>query len=222
MGLMKKKVEIKSKKVPGGIYLVLDPALETSILMDRLKRSLENGIDLLQIWNHWPEEFSEYDKITLADEIAELAGNYSVPVLINDDWKLLNSTRLDGVHFDEIPPDFEKVRSQLDENTLVGITCSNNLDVVKWAIEQGADYISFCAMFPSASAGACEIVKPETVQKAREVCSLPIFVSGGITPKNLGELLPLGIDGIAVISGILSSDSPGKAISEYKKILQKK
>lgn len=217
---MMKHTKTKAQQITGGIYLVLDPSMKRIKLMDRLRQSLESGVDLLQIWNHWPKGFSKTDKEALADEICELAREYSVPVLINEDWKLLGSTRLDGVHFDSIPSNIDHVQSQLDDTALMGITCSNNLDVVKWAVEHSADYISFCSMFPSVSAGACEIVKPETVKKARELSSLPLFVSGGITPKNLGKLLHLGIDGVAVISGILNSDKPDEAIADYKRVLQ--
>lgn len=211
-----------SHKITGGVYLVLDPAMEREKLMDTLHQALKGGVQVLQIWNHWPSNFTMKQKAELTDKIVNLAEEYGAPVLINEEWELLKTTRLHGLHFDKIPPDISHIKTSLSRPFLLGVTCSNNLDVIEWANRHQADYISFCSMFPSVSAGNCEIVRPETVQKARERTRLPLFVSGGVTPQNLRELTSLGINGVAVISGILGSESPEKTTANYKKALHNK
>lgn len=213
------KAKQNKRERPAGIYLVIDPSLERSELLKRLKQALDGGIDLLQIWNHWPEGFSHQEKLGLIDEICRLASGYATPVLINDAWELLQeSPLLDGVHFDDVPSagTVQQIRSESDQELLIGITCTNNLDQVQNAASEGFDYISFCAMFPSASAGDCEIVTPDTVRSARQLTSLPLFASGGITPGNLPQLTDLGLDGVAIISGIMSADSPEAAVRQYR------
>lgn len=154
--------------------------------------------------------------------ILALAAEYDVPVLVNEEWQLLKTTALHGVHFDTVPNHFDNIRKEIGRDFICGITCSNDLGVIEWADENRLDYISFCAMFPSPSVDNCPIVRPETVQKAREITSLPLFLSGGITLDNLGTLDNLDFDGVAVISGILKSDNPGKAASEIQQALNKK
>lgn len=216
---MMKKTEYATYKITGGVYLVVDPAKNRTRLMSSLRQALENGVKVLQIWNHWPPDFSTEEKKVLSNEIVDLAEDFGVPVLINEEWELLKTTRLHGVHFDELPADIDRIKKELNRSILLGVTCSNNLEIIDWANRHQADYISFCSMFPSVSAGSCEIVRPETVQKARERTQLPLFVSGGVTPQNLRGLIKLGIHGVAVISGILSSESPDKATLEYKQAL---
>ncbi|MEX2600744.1 MAG: thiamine phosphate synthase [Balneolaceae bacterium] len=231
--------------VRGGICLVLDPARPRTELLDRLGRALDGGVKIVQVWNRWPEEFGRQEKEELIRKVLQIVYDRSrrtgrgrpgtvdverenrntekgekIPVLINEEWELLRTTALDGVHFDGIPADLSKIRNEIGREFLFGITCGNDLKTVVWAEENGADYISFCAMFPSVSAGECEIVKPETVRRAREITRLPLFVSGGITTENLPGLRDLGIDGVAVISGILNSDSPEEAAHTYQQILQ--
>jgi len=215
------KARHQKRERPAGIYLVIDPSLERSELLKRLKQALEGGIDLLQIWNHWPDGFSHQEKLGLIDEICRLASGYATPVLINDAWELLQESPLDGVHFDDIPSagTVQKIRSESNQELLIGITCTNNLDQVQNAASEGFDYISFCAMFPSASAGDCEIVTPDTVRSARQLSPLPLFASGGITPHNLPQLTGLGLDGVAIISGIMSADSPEAAVRQYRSTL---
>ena len=208
------------KEITGGIYLVLDPSIHRTELLEKLEQALKGGVGIVQIWNHWPESFSQSNKKRLIEEILNLTKMYSAPVLINDDWKLLKETELDGVHFDEIPEDFDRIRDDIQREFISGITCSNDLEVIQWADVHVFDYISFCSMFPSNSVDSCEIVRPETVKKSRRITDLPLFVSGGITPGNLSDLEGLDFQGVAVISGILSSDSPRESVYEYKQKLK--
>lgn len=212
-------MNISEKYKLNGVYLVVDPAVERSELLDKVEQALEGGVGILQIWNHWPDEMNIRGKADLIDSVLELASNYNVPVLINDEWELLKSTPLNGVHFDEIPADFEQIKSEIERDFITGITCSNDLEIVKWADENGIDYVSFCAMFPSPSVGSCEIVRPETVRQARELTDLPLFLSGGITPEKIGELAELDFNGVAVISGILNADEPRNVTNNYKQAL---
>lgn len=205
-----------------GIYLVVDPAMDHATIFDKVTQALDAGIDILQIWNHWPDGMQQADKEQLVTYLVESATDYNVPVLINEEWELLKSTKLDGVHFDAVPDDFELIRREIGRDFIAGITCSNDLDVVRWADRHGLDYISFCAMFPSPSVSSCEIVRPETVQKAREQTELPLFLSGGITPNKIdGELNELDFNGVAVISGILNANAPDRRTTEYKQAISK-
>lgn len=205
-----------------GVYLVVDPAMDRAELLNKVEQALQGGVEILQIWNHWPGGITHSGKEQLVGSILEIAGDYDVPVLINEEWELLKTTRLHGVHFDAVPDDLEAIRRAAGRAFIAGVTCSNDLQVVRRAEEAGMDYISFCAMFPSPSVDSCEIVQPETVKKARELTSLPLFVSGGITLDNLRELEELDISGVAVISGILNADVPRDSALAYRRALEKR
>ncbi len=200
---------------------MLNPVMDRNLLLEKLEHALKGGVEIVQIWNNWPDSFSADNKKDLISDITEISLRFDAAVLINEEWELLKETDLDGVHFDEIPENFNSIKSEIKRDFITGITCGNDLNIIQQAIEKGADYISFCAMFPSASVSNCEIVWPETVRKARQMTQLPLFVSGGITPENLRDLKDLNIDGAAVISGIMNSDSPKKSALDYKITLKK-
>ncbi len=208
----------KPYHITGGIYLVLDPAMETQLLLNKLANALAGGLQVVQIWNNWQPRT---DKLALIAEIYQLCHAYHVPVLINEEWELLAQTSyLQGVHFDAIPPNIAAIRRATGKPFIAGITCSGNLDTVAWAHEHHFSYVSFCAMFPSISAGSCDIVMPETVKAARSITGMPIFVSGGITPENITALKKLTpFDGVAVISGILSAENPQQQVKQYQNAL---
>lgn len=202
-----------------GIYLVVDPAMEHAKLFPRVRSALEGGAGILQVWNHWPDDTITSGKEQFIDRILQLAGDYNVPVLINEEWKLLVSTGLDGIHFDKVPEDFGRIRKAIGRPFIAGLTCGDDLQKVKWAEEHDLDYISFCAMFPSSSVSNCPIVRPETVRRARRITDKPLFLSGGITPDKIEELGGLDFDGVAVISGILKDDHPRQKTADYRKAL---
>lgn len=206
----------KKKTISGGLYLVLDPAKDISVVIDKLKQALEGGTEIVQIWNNWRGDHSSTAKEQIIKAVVMEARKYEAPVLINEEWQLLKRTDLDGVHFDAFPDDIERIREEVNRDFIVGVTCSNDLEVVRKAAAHSLDYVSFCAMFPSTSVDSCDIVHPETVKKAREMINMPLFLSGGITSHNMEQLRDLDFDGVAVISGILSAEAPAEAAAQYK------
>lgn len=211
----------KYKPITGGVYLVLDPSMDKPLLLQKVREALDGGASVLQIWNNWPTGYTYSDKLLLIQELVDLAAAYQVPVLVNEEWQLLKDTELAGVHFDSIPEDFESIKAAVGRDFICGITCSNNLEVVRWAEERQLDYVSFCAVFPSPSAGNCELVQPDTIRQVRKITQLPLFLSGGITTENIDKLKELDFNGVAVISGILNATSAQKSAAAYKEALNK-
>ena len=204
-----------------GIYLVLDPALKREVLIPKLQEALEAGINLVQLWNHWPPKATHEEKRKLIEEVISIALPFDVPVLINKEWAWLRHTNLHGVHFDSIPKGLEQIKQVIGRNFITGLTCGNTPEQIRWAEAQQIDYISFCSMFPSSSVDTCEIVRPGSVLKARKITQIPIFLSGGIHPDNIDKLSHLDFQGLAVISGIMNTASVNNSIRAYKKALEK-
>lgn len=204
-----------------GVYLVVDPTMPAKVLLDRLEEAMAAGVSMVQIWDHWPSGFSEQEQLDLCVQVKSVGVRYGVRVLMNENYRLALVAGLDGVHFDRIPEDWPLVGPALN-NYLVGITCGNNLEVVRWAENQQVDYLSFCAMFPSGSVDTCELVNPEMVRKARKLTGMPIFLSGGMNVPNILRLQDLDFQGVAVISGIMSASVVAEAVKEYKEVLNQK
>lgn len=204
------------RKIKGGVYVVIDPVLGIDYILPAIEQAIEGGADVLQLWNNWKSDQNKHEFIEAVCRVAHAA---NIPVLINEEWQLLRTTELDGVHFDTIPANFDAIRQNIERPFICGITCGNNLTVIKWATDNNLDYISFCSMFPSPSAGVCEIVMKETVMQARQLTSLPIFLSGGITLNNIDELTNTGMNGIAVISAIIKAENPQTATKAFKEKL---
>ncbi len=199
-----------------GLYLVVDTTIPEDRLLAVLRRAAAGGVNIVQIWGNWERR---EDALALSGRIVALAREHGQRVLINKDPALAREVDADGVHFDDPRMTPDEARAVMGAGRLVGYTCGNDIDRVEWAQQQGADYISFCSIFPSPSVDECEIVPLTMVRAAKERVRIPVFASGGITPDNVGAVLDAGADGIAVISAILKADDPEAAARTFADIL---
>lgn len=209
----------KKQTIGKGIYLVVDPSMEKKQLLTKLQQAVKQHIVAVQVWDNL--EYVENTDELLANIIVTCK-QAEVPVLINNRWELLLKLDFDGIHFDAIPENIDLIKSKLGYEIITGITCNNDLSVVQWANDHELDYISFCSMFPSPTANSCELVSFETVRRTPSITSLPIFLAGGIRPGNIGELKTLDYSGVAVVSGVMSSDNPAEAINLYHEKLNER
>lgn len=204
------------KKIKPGVYIVVNPAQDKKEVLHRLTQLKDEEISAIQVWNNPDVEKMDEE---LIDGIIHLFKG-STPVLINNQWEMLKTHAFDGVHFDTIPDNYDEIISEVNRDFIKGVTLGNELDVVRKAEELNFDYLSFCSMFPSQTTDSCEIVRPETVKKCREMTGMPLFLAGGIRPDNVNLLSDLSFQGIAVISGIMSAESPKEALKEYQNQLK--
>jgi len=205
------------KQIHGGVYLVVDPQAVNPRGLQQIRLALESGLAVIQLWNNWKQITAKAEIVQL---VTDLAKPYNVPVLLNENWELLTETDADGIHFDLPSDNLTLIRTAVGRSIITGITCGNNLETVQYAIDQEMDYISFCSVFPSGTANSCEWVKPATIAAARALTRMPIFAAGGITAENLQQLLPTGLDGIAVVNSIMKADDPKAVTTTFNQILQ--
>lgn len=203
----------------GRLYLVIDPIIGMKEILPRVKAALEGGVEIIQIWNHWSENQSKEELIF---SICTLAHAHHVPVIIHEHWQWLNTLPIDGVHLDTIPDNFDDIKRSINRPFLMGITCGNEEDKIQWAIENKLDYISFCSMFPSSTANSCELVRPEIVKNICDKNVIQVYVAGGVTVENTPSMMQLGVDGVAVVSGIMGAANPKQATELFKQALELK
>ena len=187
-------------------------------LLDVVEKALKGGVDILQLLTAGQKQSKPLE---LAKKLLGLANGYNVPLIINNDIQLAKEVGAHGVHMDRyavIPAD---VRKAVGEQSIVGYTVGNDLERVRWAETVGADYVSFCAVFPTTSATQCEIIPLRTIRSTKSLTRLPVFASGGINLSNVHLVLETGVDGIAVISSILKAQNPEKTAKSFKEIIDK-
>ena len=201
-----------------GLYLVVDPTLPHHRLLNIVETALKGGVDILQLW---ATEQNKDKTLGLAKNLSNLSRDYNVPLIINNNLQLAKEVRAHGVHMDGYDVTPLDARKMLGEQSIVGYTVGNDLKWVKWAETAGADYVSFCAVFPTTTVSQCEIISLHTIRLAKSMTRIPVFASGGISLDNAHLVLETGVDGIAVISSILKAPDPKQAAKSFKAIIRK-
>jgi len=199
-----------------GLYLVVSPVLPFDRLLVAVKKALKGGVDLLQLI---PGESSEI--LRLAEDLSGLTEQYDVPFIINGNLQLSKEVGADGLHLDRYDVTPSEVKQVLGKKCIIGYTLGNNFEKLKWAETVGADYVSFCSIFPTSSAAQCDIVPIETVRAAKIQTTLPVFVAGGINLNNAELVLKAGVNGIAVTSALLAAEDPEQTALAFKEIIRK-
>lgn len=201
-----------------GLYLVVDPSKHQQKLLTIVEKALKGGVDILQLWS--PSE-GTYQMTEIALILLNLANKSHVPLIINNNLRLAKEIGAHGIHMDQYDMTPSEMRKFLGAESIIGYTLGNDLERLKWAENVGADYVSFCAVFPTSSVSQCDIVPLKSIRLAKSMVRIPVFASGGINLDNVRSVLEAGADGIAVVSAILNARDPEKAAKSLKNIILK-
>ena len=196
------------------LYAVTDRHwLSGRTLFDVVKESLEGGVTFLQLREKNLDEEHFFQE---AVELQELAREYNVPFVVNDNVDIALRMDADGVHVGQEDMAAKDVRALIGEDKILGVS-AQTVEQAVLAEKQGADYLGVGAVFATGSKADAVDVSHETLKAICEAVSIPVIAIGGITEKNVSELSGSGIVGIAVISAIYAKEDIKKASADLKK-----
>ena len=182
-----------------------------------IEEALQNGVTLLQL-REKDKDGREFYEEALA--VKELSKRYHVPLLIDDRIDVALAVDADGVHVGQSDLPVSVARKLLGPGKIVGATAKTVAQALE-AQEQGADYLGTGAIFTTQTKAAAI---PTSVGTLSEVCRavhIPVVAIGGLKQDNLSVLEGCPISGIAVVSAIMSSATPGIAARELAAMAKK-
>jgi thiamine-phosphate pyrophosphorylase len=196
-----------------GLYLILDPSiLPTRSLNDALRQSAQAGVRIVQYRN---KTASMKDAYVEALPLRKLAAELGVLFIVNDRCDLALAVDADGVHLGQGDLPLDLARKVMGPQKLIGIS-THNPGQVREASAGKPDYLGFGPIFkPGSKQDHDPVVGIDGLRTIRTLTSLPIFAIGGITVKNVGEVMKAGANGVAVISAILKAPDIKQAVSDF-------
>lgn len=188
--------------LPRGLYAITDSTMLAGRLLGAVEAALEGGAVLVQYRHkaqtgahqHWPE----------AEQLLRLCRRHRVPLLINDDVALAAAIGADGVHLGRRDDSIAAARLRLGEQAIIGATCHDSLAFAAEAVQQGASYIAFGAMFASTTKPGAHLAPAACIGAAAPL-QRPVVVIGGITVDNAPPLIAAGAHCVAVIHDLWSA-----------------
>ena len=166
-------------------------------LLPQIARALEAGVDIVQIRE---KNLSSRDLYELVRDVMRLKSLAGTRILINERVDVALAAGADGVHLPSraVPP--SRIRGVTSPQFLIGVSC-HNVEEVRRAETEGAGYVAFGPVFPTAS--KINYGPPQGLAALARACRavrIPVLALGGVTLDNAAQCMDNGAAGIAGIS----------------------
>jgi len=205
---LNKSSAILAEPVLSGLYAITDQHLMSGdVLFSKVEAALRGGCRMLQ-YRH--KQASDKLKRSEAQQLRELCWQYQASLIINDDLELALAVQADGVHIGQTDIPLRRVRRQVGQQLLIGVSCHNSLELAQEAQQEGASYVAFGRFFTSHTKPQAPAAELEILQHAKQQLQTPIVAIGGITRDNAPLAIRQGADMVAVIHDLFSAQDPAE------------
>lgn len=202
-------------KIDYSLYLVTDSKLmSTSTLEIAVEQAIKGGCTLVQIRE---KEKSSLDFYQTARKVKAVTDRYHIPLIINDRVDIALAVDATGVHVGQSDLPAKIVRSIIGSNKILGVSVANLSEAIQ-AKKDGADYLGIGAMFATRTKNDAKQVSLKTLKVIKEKVDVPVVAIGGVNKQTIPLLAETGIDGIAVVSAVISEKDITLAAAELKNI----
>lgn len=196
------------------IYLITDRELmSTKTLEEAVELSILGGCTVVQLRE---KNISSLEFYKIAISIKKITDKYHIPFIINDRIDIAIAVDCAGVHVGQNDIPAYKTRELIGKDKILGVSVSSTEEAVQ-AQADGADYLGVGAMYRTNTKQDAKIVERIELENIREIVKLPIVVIGGINEQTIPDFAGIEIDGLAIISAILSSKDIKSSTENIKK-----
>ena len=185
------------------IYPVTDTRISGLSHAEQVKKLIAGGAALIQLREKHASPRAFYEA---AKEALRIARAHDIKLIINDRVDIALALGADGAHLgqDDLPP--EHARRILGPGAIIGFSTHSVRQAVE-AIQRPVDYIAIGPVFPTGTRDNPDaVVGLDGLRAVRErTGGFSLVAIGGITSKNLPQVLGAGADSAAIISDVLSN-----------------
>jgi len=189
---------VLTAKIPGG----------SQALLKRVEEVLRGGAAIVQYRDKSGQPARRRQE---AESIATLCREHGALFIVNDDPELAAAVDADGVHLGRDDMALEQARRIVGARRLIGVSCYDSLERARRAEAEGADYVAFGSVYPSATKPAAVRAPLSLLTQAKRELQVPVVAIGGIDPDNAESVIAAGADAVAVIGSVFLADDPYQA-----------
>jgi len=192
------------------LYVVTDETLSQGHSHAEIaKLAVSGGADVIQLRD---KKMCSTDLFSAAKQIREITKGKAL-FIVNDRVDIALTSEADGVHLgqDDLPVDV--VRRLVPDGFIIGISVGSVSEALK-GVENGADYVAVSPVFSTDSKPDAGMGRGlESISAIRKAVpkNIPVIGIGGIHAGNVSRVICAGLDGVAVISAVVSAPDIEKA-----------
>ena len=207
---------------PGGgvlphptLSLVTDRGYATTrSLATLVEAAVLGGVNLVQLRE---KDLPGGDLLALANEIRGITAGGKAMLIVNDRVDVALAAGADGVQLGEAAMPVEAAR-RLAPRLLIARSV-HSVEGAREAEAQGADFLVVGTIFATGSKADIQPAGPGLLERIAKSVSLPFLAIGGVTSRNVSQVMAAGATGAAVISAILSASDPRVAAETLKEAM---
>ncbi len=209
----------KRRQIDFKLYAITNRSLcKPRALYDVIHELLDVGVTAIQLRE---KDLDDTEFFNLAAPIAELCQTYAARMFINSRAEVALDLGVSGLHLPASAPSIEQIGPRTGRSLLIG--CSiHNLDEARAREKDGADFVTYSPIFPTASkpgyGPAAGLKKLGALTSALEI---PVFALGGVSPDRVQRCIEAGAYGVAVMSSVMSPETGVNRAREYLRELGK-
>ena len=159
------------------------------------------------MFNFGEKSLNDRELLKVAQDVRAWTNEHRSLLIINDRPDIAVACHADGVHLGQDDLSVPAVRKIVGSSMLIGVS-THDIEQVRTAIYDGADYLGAGPTFPSQTKNFSEYPGLDFVRQISEETSLPWFAIGGIDDTNLEDVLQAGATRIAVSGVVCQSAHP--------------
>jgi thiamine-phosphate pyrophosphorylase len=195
------------------IYGIVDLGyVKPDAVTEMTKKLVRGGIDLLQLRAKGvpTDEVRRIAQVMVA--ITQPAG---VPFILNDYPQLLADVPAEGCHLGQEDGSIADARRVAGRPIIVGRS-THSIEQAITAEKDGADYIGYGPLFPTATKPDAVAVGLSGLRKLHAQVRIPIFCIGGIKENNLRKVTEAGAERVCIVSDLLTALDPYAKVRAVK------
>jgi thiamine-phosphate pyrophosphorylase len=173
-----------------------------------LQQALDGGVKAIQLRE---KDLCGKDLFLLAERSQKLCEAYGAKLFINDRVDVARAVGAAGVQLSKASLPIATARALLGSQKFIGAS-THSLQETQAAEQAGADFVVFGPVYFTPSKAAYG--DPQGLAALKTIVdnvSLPVYAIGGIKPENIESTKNTGVRGVALISAIVSAESPEEA-----------
>ncbi len=168
---------------------------------------VRGGVDVVQLRD---KDLDDRHVVARARVAGEVCAAHGVPFVVNDRPDLAVESGADGVHVGQDDVSATSARAIVGHERLVGLSTHRPTEL-DGAASQPVDYVSAGPVVPTPTKPGRPGTGLEYVRRAAARSVVPVWVTGGVTPETVPDLVAAGARHFVVVRWLTGAADPGAA-----------
>jgi thiamine-phosphate pyrophosphorylase len=155
------------------------------------------GVDIVQFRDKY---LSDRQVVARSEIVQRVCAHHGVPFILNDRPDLAGAIGADGVHIGQGDTPPSEARQLVGDDALIGLSTHTETDLFTALSERApVDYLSAGPVVPTPTKPGRPGTGASYIRQAVTASHWPVWVTGGVTPAEVGDLVAAGARHFVVV-----------------------